>query len=157
MSVAANKHSRLSSTVVSSLYLLARLARRRASRALEHSELSEAMALPIVYVRRLGEGVRQNALAESLNVEGPSLVRLLDHLSATGLLERREDATDRRAKTLHLTADGRALADRVEKVLESERSAWFAEVSTADLEATNRVFAALEKALRQVEQDGKGT
>jgi MarR family transcriptional regulator for hemolysin len=79
--------------------------------------LTEATAVPLVSISRIGEGVRQNALAEALRIEGPSLVRVLDHLCAAGLVERREDCADRRAKTLHLTETGRETTARIETAL----------------------------------------
>ncbi|NMK50435.1 MarR family transcriptional regulator, partial [Achromobacter sp. Bel] len=95
--------------------------------------------------------VRQGALAEALGVEGPSLVRVLDQLVAAGLMERREDTHDRRAKTLHLTDAGHALRAQVEDVLVELRRRLFHGVSEADLQACLRVFDALKVSL------GRGT
>src|SRR5712671_341942 len=78
--------------------------------------LTEATWRPLAYVRRLGEGVRQKELAVALGIEGPSLVRLLDNLERRGLIERREDGTDRRARGIHLTPEGLELAGRVAKI-----------------------------------------
>ena len=91
--------------------------------------------------------MRQGALAEALGVEGPSLVRVLDQLVAAGLMERREDAHDRRAKTLHLTDAGHALRAQVEDVLVELRRRLFQGVSEADLQACLRVFDALKVSL----------
>jgi MarR family transcriptional regulator for hemolysin len=126
---------------------LARDYRRKVDRAFADHGLSDAKALPLAFIARLGEGVRQGVLAEELGVEGPSLVRVLDQLCAAGLVERRDDPRDRRAKTLHLTDDGRALASVVEGGLQSLRHGLLTGVSDADLAAALRVFAALEAAL----------
>src|SRR5215470_4162382 len=72
--------------------------------------LTEATWRPLVYVRRLGDGVRQKELATALSIEGPSLVRILDNLERRGLIERRADESDRRARGIHLTRSGRELA-----------------------------------------------
>ena len=50
------------------------------------------------------EGVKQNELAEALDLAPITLGRLIDKLTAAGLVERRDDAADRRAHRLHLTA-----------------------------------------------------
>ncbi len=71
---------------------------------------------PLYWLGRLGDGVRQKDLAAALSIEGPSLVRLLDDLEAQGLIERREDPTDRRAKTIHLTRDGRNAYRRLKEI-----------------------------------------
>ncbi|PWR18863.1 MarR family winged helix-turn-helix transcriptional regulator [Zavarzinia compransoris] len=84
--------------------------RRALDEAFAVHGLSEATWRPLIHIHILGEGLHQNRLAASLGIEGPSLVRLLDNLQAAGLIERREDPHDRRAKTLHLTAAGRTLA-----------------------------------------------
>src|SRR5271167_3351432 len=49
------------------------------------------------------EGVKQNELAEALDLAPITLGRLIDKLTAAGLVERRDDATDRRAHRLYLT------------------------------------------------------
>jgi MarR family transcriptional regulator, transcriptional regulator for hemolysin len=49
------------------------------------------------------EGVKQNELAEALDLAPITVGRLIDKLSGAGLVERRDDATDRRAHRLYLT------------------------------------------------------
>src|SRR5690606_20372459 len=121
--------------------------RSAADNALAEYGLSQATAWPVILTGRLGDGVRQGALAEALGVEGPSLVRVLDQLVASGLIERREDPRDRRARTIHLTPDGDALRQRVEGVLVKLRRQIFKEVSHDDLQAFLRVFETLNTAL----------
>jgi MarR family transcriptional regulator for hemolysin len=129
------------------LLRLARIYRREMDKALAAHGLSEARALPVLQIARLGEGVRQGAVAEELGVKGPSLVRILDQLCAAGLVERHDDPNDRRAKTLHLSDAGRALAEAVEATVTAVRARYLAEVSDADLSATLRVLARFETAL----------
>lgn len=129
------------------LLRLARIYRRETDKALAAHGISDARALPVLHIARLGEGVRQGVLAEELGIEGPSLVRILDQLCAAGLVERRDDPNDRRAKTLHLSDEGRAMAALVEVRLDALRSSLLAEVPDADLTATLRVLARFEAAL----------
>ncbi|MEB3097297.1 MarR family transcriptional regulator [Achromobacter sp. D10] len=138
----------------SALMVLSRAYRGAADKALADYGLSQATAWPVILAGRLGDGVRQGALAEALGVEGPSLVRVLDQLVAAGLMERREDAHDRRAKTLHLTDSGHALRAKVEDVLVDLRRRLFRDVSEADLEACLRVFDCLKVTLGR---SGAGT
>jgi MarR family transcriptional regulator, transcriptional regulator for hemolysin len=49
------------------------------------------------------EGVKQSELAEALDLAPITLGRLVDKLTAAGLVERRDDAADRRANRLYLT------------------------------------------------------
>lgn len=65
----------------------------------------------VLFRLRAQEGLSQVDLAEVLELQPISLVRLLDRLVEQGLLERRHDPKDRRANRLHLTAAGRKLVD----------------------------------------------
>ncbi len=49
------------------------------------------------------QGVSQSELAELLDLAPITLARLVDKLTAAGLVERRDDATDRRIHRLYLT------------------------------------------------------
>jgi MarR family transcriptional regulator for hemolysin len=59
------------------------------------------------------EGLKQSELAEMLDLQPITLTRLVDRLCANGLIERRADPDDRRAKRLYLTAAARPLMDRL--------------------------------------------
>jgi MarR family transcriptional regulator, transcriptional regulator for hemolysin len=59
------------------------------------------------------EGLKQSELAEMLDLQPITLTRLVDRLSASGLIERRADPNDRRVKRLYLTAQARPLMDRL--------------------------------------------
>ena len=59
------------------------------------------------------EGLKQAELAEMLDLQPITLTRLVDRLCANGLVERRADPDDRRAKRLFLTEEARPLMDRL--------------------------------------------
>jgi len=59
------------------------------------------------------EGLKQSELAEILDLQPISLTRLLDKLCDGGLIERRADPIDRRAKRLFLTPAARPLLDKL--------------------------------------------
>ena len=59
------------------------------------------------------EGLKQSELAEMLDLQPITLTRLVDRLCANGLIERRADPDDRRAKRLYLTPPARPLMDRL--------------------------------------------
>lgn len=65
----------------------------------------------VLFRLRDQEGLSQVDLADVLELQPISLVRLLDRLVEHGLVERRHDPKDRRANRLFLTASGRQLAD----------------------------------------------
>lgn len=132
---------------------LARLWRREADQALADHGLSQATALPLVVLSRGGKRLRQGVLAEELGIEGPSLVRLIDLLQAEGLVERREDPTDRRAKTLHLTPTGEAKVEEANRVLRRVRADLLKDIEAADLAVTFDALLRVEqRANRMSEQ-----
>src|SRR3982751_6048358 len=95
---------------------LSRRLRQAVDAELHAFGLTDATWRPLAYVGRLGGGVRQKELATALGIEGPSLVRQLDNLERRGLIERREDESDRRARGIHLTRAGRELAVRAARI-----------------------------------------
>src|ERR1700712_4668368 len=126
------------------LPVLQRGYRAAADKAVVHIGLSQAMAWPLVMAGRLGSGVRPGVLAEVLAVEGPSLVRQLDQLVDAGLIDRREDAVDRRAKTIHLTPAGNRARAKIEAALDTLRETLFEGVNDDDMAACLRVFEVLQ-------------
>jgi len=128
---------------------IARRLRQAVDAELRAFGLTEATWRPLAYVGRLGNGVRQKELATALSIEGPSLVRLLDNLERRGLIERREDETDRRARGIHLTPAGRKLAVRVAKVGTEIQLRLLANVPPADLETCQRALTLIERELEE--------
>jgi DNA-binding MarR family transcriptional regulator len=57
----------------------------------------------------VAEGQTQQAIAASLHVPASRMVALVDALEERGLVQRRHNPRDRRARELHLTAHGREL------------------------------------------------
>lgn len=102
------------------IFRLARLTRRLRQvldMEVQAAGLTDATWRPLMHLLILGDGTRQKDLAASIGIEGPSLVRLLDTLIAKGLIERSEDATDRRAKLLCLTPEGRLIVERIKETV----------------------------------------
>ena len=124
---------------------LGRAWRREANQALADHGLSEATALPLLVLSRRGKSVRQGVLAEEMGIEGPSLVRLIDLLQNEGLVERREDPADRRAKMLHLTPMGEAKAAETDRVLRRVRACLLREIEGDDLGITFNVLRGIEQ------------
>jgi len=73
------------------------------------------------HAARAGE-VRQAALAEQMGVEAMTLSGYLDRLEARGLIERRPDPVDRRAKLVCLTDAAEEMLGRIRTVMASVRA-----------------------------------
>lgn len=70
----------------------------------------------VLFRLRQQEGLSQVDLADVLELQPISLVRLLDRLVEAKLLERKPDPADRRANRLFLTAKGRQLVDDLDSL-----------------------------------------
>jgi DNA-binding MarR family transcriptional regulator len=81
------------------------------------------------------EGVSQARLAELAEVEPMTMVRILDRMEADGLLERRPDPEDRRARCLYLTRRAKPLLDEIWRLSELTRAETFAGISRQEREA----------------------
>jgi MarR family transcriptional regulator for hemolysin len=126
---------------------VARLWRRAADKALDDYGLSHATAMPLVTLSRLGDDIRQGVIAEQLGLEGPSLVRIVDLLLEEGLVTRKEDPTDRRAKILSLTETGHLRVTEIERILGALRTDLLAEFDKAELQAAETLLKRLEAKL----------
>jgi MarR family transcriptional regulator for hemolysin len=62
------------------------------------------------------EGLKQIELADTLDLQPITLTRLIDRLCDSGLIERRSDPDDRRAKRLYLTPAARPILDGLARV-----------------------------------------
>jgi MarR family transcriptional regulator, transcriptional regulator for hemolysin len=97
--------------------------RRAMDGRLQAYGLTEATWLPLLRIARSETPMRQNELAASLSLDGSSVVRLLDALESSGLVERCEDVADRRAK--------RPRADAERSIRSSAYRRTFATLSSA--------------------------
>jgi MarR family transcriptional regulator, transcriptional regulator for hemolysin len=82
------------------------------------------------------EGMTQAEMAEALEIQPISLVRLIDRLCLQGLVERRPHPRDRRANRLYLTQKGRATLAQLlplGRAVAGEVLAQFGETEVADL------------------------
>jgi MarR family transcriptional regulator for hemolysin len=80
-------------------------------------------------------------------------VRLLDALETAGLIERRGETTDRRAKTITVTRHGLSIIDQVEAASMQVRNATLIGLSDADLATATGV---LERVCQNLaDQQGK--
>lgn len=125
----------------------ARQWRRAVDHDLQPFGLTEATWLPLTHLARAPEALRQKQLAAALSLDGSAVVRLLDALQAAGLIERREQATDRRAKHIVLTAAGRTMVERVEASARRVRDDALGDIPAQDIETTARVLRHICRAL----------
>jgi len=132
------------SSLTAALTHASRAYRAAADKVAADYGLSQATGLPVLVISRFGEnGVRPGVLAETLSLEASSLVRVVDQLIDSGLVERHEDPNDRRAKILRLTDEGRKTAERMDQALRPFRRKLFGAFEPADVDACLRVLSGL--------------
>jgi MarR family transcriptional regulator for hemolysin len=91
---------------------VARLMRTYVDQLARQYGMTRAQWAVLVRVER-SQGLKQNELAEMLDLQPITLTRLIDRLCDSGMIERRADPHDRRAKRLFLTPVARPLLDRL--------------------------------------------
>lgn len=119
---------------------LARRWRAVADKALAEFGVSDATGWVLLHIGRLGEGARQTELAGALDIQGASLVRLIDQLERSGFVERRVDAEDRRVNRVHLSEAGRSTVVQMEQALRQIRHELFEGIGDEDLRTANAML-----------------
>lgn len=100
---------------------VSRLIRLRFDERARKLDLTRAQWRVLAQLRRR-EGINQRALADILEIENITLTRHIDRLEAKGLLERRSDPNDRRARTLHFRPGTEAMLGKMRKLSEQTRA-----------------------------------
>jgi MarR family transcriptional regulator for hemolysin len=94
---------------------VARLLRTYADHKAAQFGMTRAQWAVLVRLDR-AEGLNQSELAEMLDLQPITLTRLLDKLADSGLIERRPDPGDRRAKRLFLTPAARPVLEHLSTI-----------------------------------------
>ena len=79
-------------------------------------------------------GQTQQGLVESTRVDASTMVQTLDALEAAGFAERRPHPTDRRKRSLYLTAEGTKLLTRARRVAGTMGDEVFSELTPKERE-----------------------
>jgi len=99
------------------------------------------------------EGLKQSDLAEDLDIQPITLTRLVDRLCNNGLIERRADPNDRRAKRLYLTPAARPLLDRISEQVEELAEKVLAGLDPTTIESIISQMGLARENLRQAIAD----
>ena len=90
-------------------------------------------------------------LGVRLNVQWPTLVRVVDWLATDGLIERIDNPHDGRSKLVSLTKAGADMVCRIQPILDREREAILADLDEEELAAC---AAMLKRVLKRVRAGG---
>jgi MarR family transcriptional regulator for hemolysin len=125
------------------LHDVARLLRKRFEQKAKHLGLTRAQWQVIAYLSK-NEGIHQAALADLLEIEPITLVRILDRLAERGLIERRQHPTDRRTWSLFLKDAARPLLVELRPVGEATREEALDGISEADRDRLVEMLARMK-------------
>ena len=104
------------------------------------------------------EGLNQSALAETLDLQPITLTRLLDKLCDSGLIERRPDPHDRRAKRLFLMPAARPLLEQLRVLGEETMAEALAGIDRASIDQMIAELSTVKDNLRRLiqQRDAEG-
>lgn len=113
------------------LHDVARLLRKRFEQRAKSLGLTRSQWQTLAYLN-VNEGIHQGGLAEILEIEAITLVRILDKLEERGLIERRQHPSDRRIWLLFLREEARPLIKKMQKIGDATRAEALAGLSDED-------------------------
>lgn len=119
--------------------------------AVREEGLTLARARALFALSRRGP-LTQKELAEELEIETPTLVRVLDGMARQDLIVRTEDATDRRAKRIDMTAAGRLAFERMHVLATDLRGQIATDISEEDIDTALSVVRRLMRNLQHLDQ-----
>jgi len=128
---------------------VARLLRTYADYRAAQFGITRAQWAVLVRVDR-AEGLNQSELAETLDLQPITLTRLLDKLCDSGLIERRPDPSDRRAKRLFLMPAARPLLERLSVLGEETMAEALAGVGSESVQRMVSELAVVKENLRRL-------
>ncbi|APO68750.1 MarR family transcriptional regulator protein [Rhizobium gallicum] len=102
------------------LHDVARLLRKRFEQRAKCLGLTRSQSQTLAYLAN-NEGIHQGGLAEILEVEPITLVRILDKLAERGLVERRQHPADRRVWLLYMRDEALPLLAQMRVIGEATR------------------------------------
>ena len=130
----------------------ARLIRREANRRAAVLGATKAQWRVLARLHRMGDGARQIALADALDVEPITLCRMIDRLEEAGLVERRRDGADRRAWRIHLTEAAAPVLAKLEKMGAQFNADILAGIPADDRDAARRVLERIRHNLDRLDE-----
>ena len=131
------------------LHDVARMLRTCADYAVRPYGMTRGQWAVLAKIER-SEGLKQSELADMLDIQPITLTRLIDRLCDSGLIERRADPDDRRAKRLYLTPAARPVLDRLWTIGNDLMRAVLAGVDDAELGRTIGQLSIVRDNIRQL-------
>lgn len=138
------------------LYDAGRLMRKTIDQRVRGLGLSHAQWSILAALAR-NEGLRQVDLAAEMDLEPITVARLIDRLEAADLVERRPDASDRRARRLYLRPAAETTLATLKKTGDEIMSNALAGLDDRDMDIATAVLERLRASFQAASQSGHST
>jgi MarR family transcriptional regulator for hemolysin len=152
--MSANASRQLRFDFASELSIASRKMHTRFAAMVKERGLTLARARALRYLSRHAP-VNQTELAAVLEIEGSTVVRLLDGLEEQGLVERKAVDGDRRAKQIFLTAAADAQLEELEAIVGVLHDAMFAGLDGGELRAAIEVLRRINRNIESPTHAGR--
>ncbi|MBJ6136103.1 MarR family winged helix-turn-helix transcriptional regulator [Marinobacter litoralis] len=113
---------------------LHRLATKEFGKRLSHIGMTHGLAAALLHLNFVGEGSSQSQVAESMEIEQPTLVNLIARLEEMEIVKKEIFPGDRRKSAIILTPKGRKLLVQIEGIYDSTYRKLFGHVEKSQLE-----------------------
>lgn len=124
--------------------------------AITDTGLTQSSWTVLMQLHQLGNNVSVSELAEVQGIELPSLMRTLTQLEKQGYLLRSTSPYDKRIRLLTLTAEGRAILEKLNRVIETYQQRVTETIPEAQLAAFSATLNQIACNLRTIrEEDNK--
>ncbi len=99
----------------------------------------------VILVLNITDGLSQKEIAEKINVDGSTLVPVIDKMEQGGLVERKADSKDRRNNRIFLTKKSESTVDSIIMIILQLRKIIYTGVSEDEISSTRNVLKILIK------------
>ncbi|MEP6976246.1 MAG: MarR family transcriptional regulator [Spartobacteria bacterium] len=130
--------------------------RNKLDRRLRPLGLSQGKWTTLAHLADAGAPLTQRQLAELVGIEGPTLAGILDRLQSDGWIERKESASDRRCKMVHLRRNSAVILDQIFSTAQMLRHELLADIPPADLQTCMSVLTRIRQKADLVTVNGIG-
>jgi MarR family transcriptional regulator for hemolysin len=125
-----------------------RLWRSAITAAVQSLDMTESRWTAMLHLKMLGEGATQQALAQELGIEMPSLTRTLGQLVELNMLERRPHPTDKRAHCLYFSSAGQQTLTKLIECTMQIRQALYRDLTPAAVQQLMQTLDLMERNAR---------
>ena len=123
---------------------VARQLRHLSREILEPIEITPGQSRALRVLERHGP-LRLTALADQVRIAPRSTTQVIDGLEQRGLVERRPDPLDRRARLVALTGEGQRISELIRSARHTEAERLFGGLSPSDRETLTRILHQLRR------------